>query len=158
MKTIERFVSLLLTVLMLISLFCVSASAVTTYVEDFGFSLDNETMQATIVEYIGNDSVLEFPTKVYDYTVTAISNSVFSGNNTLEQITISSTIESIGDNAFTGCTQLKSIVIPSSVNTIGKAVFQNCSSLQTVELLANVDTIPQSTFYNCKALNTVIKS
>lgn len=44
-----------------------------------------------------------------EYAVTAIAESAFEGNTTLEQVTIPATITSIGDGAFSGCTGLKAI-------------------------------------------------
>lgn len=158
MKTIRKPICIILMLLMLSSVFLMNTSAVTVHVEDFRFDIDSSTNEATIVEYTGDLSDLIIPTKVYDYDVTAIGASAFSGNDTLKSVTIPSTIHTIGDNAFINCTALENIVIPQTVTTLGKSVFLNCSSLKSAQVEADIDILPQGTFQNCTSLETVVLS
>ena len=111
---------MILVVLMIVSLCSVNVSAMTFYVEDFGFELNSTTSQATIVEYRGQDTDVKIPTKVYDYNVTALGDSLFSGNKSISSVSIPQSITEIGDNVFSGCTALESVSVPASVTSVGK--------------------------------------
>lgn len=71
---------------------------------------------------------------------------------TLEQVTIPSSIVSIGDKAFDSCSALKRIDLPSSVRTID--AFNGCSSLVEIPFELVTD-IGQYAFYNCETLESV---
>lgn len=155
---IRKILSLVLILVMLTSVFCISTSAMTVYVEDFGFEFNTSTMEATIVEYTGDDVNVAIPIKVYDYSVTKLGDSLFKGNKTIESVTISSTIKTLGNDVFLNCSSLKTATIPSTVESVGKSTFQNCTSLEKVEFLADILSLPQATFRNCKALKDVTLS
>lgn len=144
--------------LILIAMFPVSSSAMTIYVEDFGFSINSTTNEATIVEYIGDAADLELPSKVYDYTVTVLGDSLFSGNKNILNVSIPSTIREIGESVFANCTSIETISVPSTVTSVGKSVFMNCSALKEVEFNANITALPKSTFQNCTSLSDVVLS
>jgi len=67
-------------------------------------------------------------------TVTRIGNDTFYGCSSLSNVTISYGVTSIGFRAFMGCTSLESVTIPNSVIGIGKQAFADCSSLASITL------------------------
>lgn len=158
MKYIKKGLATILVFLTLTLLFPVSASALTTYIGDFGYELNSTTKEAIIVRYIGKGTEPEMPTDVCGYKVTKISDSVFYENQVINKIVIPNSINTIGDYAFSNCTSLEKIVIPSSVNVLGKGVLSGCTALRKAEVNASVSALPQSTFYNCTSLTDVTLS
>ncbi len=93
------------------------------------FTYKNEDGGAVITAYSGNYSVLVIPEKLGDGQVTAIADSVFSGNTKLTSVSLPQGIKKLGWFAFSGCTSLKSIHIPDSVTEIGYDAFAYCTGL-----------------------------
>ena len=67
-----------------------------------------------------------------DYDITAIAESAFAGNTTIESISLPDSITTIDSYAFADCVNLKSINIPKDVTTLGAFIFNGCTSLETV--------------------------
>lgn len=113
--------------------------------------------------------------------VTTISDYAFCNCESLEKISLPSTVTTIGigafrncksmdislpdsnklttikNNAFFGCESLTEISIPSSVTSIGDSAFQGCTKLSSLtfsEEGAKV-TIGAGTFQNCESLTEV---
>lgn len=158
MKITVKIISLFLILVMLASTGLINAFSMTVYVGEFGFDIDYDNGTATVISYKGADTNLIIPTKVYDYDITALGDSLFKGNSNIADVTIPSSITDIGDSAFADCTSLKSITIPSSVTGMGEGVFVNCSSLESVDIQADLGSIPSSAFLNCSSLKTVLLS
>lgn len=85
-----------------------------------------------------------------------ISNSLFSGCETLEDVVLPPVLKIIQFAAFYGCARLKNIDIPTGVTNIGQAAFCDCVCLEKVimgDLVKNLER--ESTFHNCKSLKEV---
>jgi hypothetical protein len=67
-----------------------------------------------------------------------IYNSIFKGNEELEEVIIPEGITSIGYAAFKGCTNLTSITIPEGVQYIGYEAFSNCSNITEINLPSTI--------------------
>lgn len=85
---------------------------------------------------------------------TEISESVFSGCNKLETVTLPSAITEISEKAFYGCSKLKEIKLPN-VKTIGESAFFGCSSLKKITFPASVERISKKAFDGCTSLTKV---
>ena len=108
-------------------------------------------------------SCLEIPGKVEnggkEYIVTEICESCLSGNSTIEQIILPSSIVKIGKKAFAGCSQLSSISLPDDLQEIedfafawsgirsinipekakvGLYAFDGCANLDTIYVQSSV--------------------
>lgn len=70
--------------------------------------------------------------------VTALGQSVFSGNKTIESVIIPGTVTKIFNQAFEKCTALKYVYIPASVTDIsGAQVFEGSTSIEKIEIAEN---------------------
>lgn len=90
-------------------------------------------------------------------TVQMIKNKAFSGNISLNKISISENVVSIGNSAFSGCTGLTSMTLPNSVeaDSCGSGIFHGCTSLNSLSLPAAWSAIPSGLCENCTALKNI---
>ncbi len=111
-----------------------------------------------IVSGIGTctDTDVVIPSEYYELPVKGIGNNAFSGCESLENITIASSVTSLGSSAFSGCINLKSITIPSGVTSIDASAFNKCKSLDIITVPKSVVSIGDYAFLNCTGLKTVI--
>ena len=70
-------------------------------------------------EYSGNDSELVIPASFGDQKVIGLGGSLFEGNKALKKVIISEGIEIISNNVFRGCKSLEEISFPESLRAIG---------------------------------------
>ncbi len=135
------------------------------------YALFNFTSLETLTIPSSVASVGEYPFGSYGYQtklktvifaensqLTSISDSMFSGCSSLENITIPSRISSIGNNAFYGCSSLKEITLSENITSIGERAFSGCSGLTQVNYnVRNLSTdngVPYGIFYNIGTLGT----
>ncbi|MBQ1372143.1 MAG: leucine-rich repeat protein [Oscillospiraceae bacterium] len=78
-----------------------------------------------------------------------VANNLFQGLDSIESVTIPTTVITIGDNAFSGCANLKLVSIPKTVTTIGAGAFAGCANLELSEIPYSVTKIGNSAFKNC---------
>lgn len=87
------------------------------------------------------------------YTVTGVSDYLFSNCNKLTSVKIPNSFTRIGEGSFENCPNLTSIEIPSSVINIGKLAFSNCENLDVVidNSKDNVN-VGEDAFKGCKSV------
>ena len=105
--------------------------------------LSNKTIQ--IVSYLGGASSLSIPSKIDGVNVTAIGNSVASGNTSITSLTIPGTVTSIYAQAFYKCSNLSSVSLPQSVTYIDSSAFAQ-TALTQVTLPEKLTYLPASAF------------
>jgi len=67
-----------------------------------------------------------------------------------------SKIENINDGLFTGCESLKNITIPSSITKIGNKAFFQCGSLKNINIPFSVTSIGKDAFFLCSNLSNIL--
>ena len=158
----KRFVSLLVVVCMLLTLFPVSAFAdnaksgefhtdgIKTQDGNFVYSV-NDDDTATLVQYIGSEDVLA--ANNYEVDIPA----EFDGHS----------LSKIGQAAFAAeyhsnfkywnatCGKIQKVKIPESVTYICSGAFYHCESLKSVNIPENVEKIEWWGFANCTGLNDI---
>lgn len=138
MKTLRKVISSVLTILMIISLFSLPASAETLYSGDYTYSLvsRNGKSYAYISDYQGDESSITLPTTLGGYSVGGIYKNAFKWNALVEEIIIPESVDftTIQDNAFNNCVVLKKLVIPSTVTTVGYSIFNSSKQISDVTL------------------------
>ena len=110
---------------------------------------------AEIAAYTGNAAVLQIPSELDGYRVTAVGREVFRNNSVLTSVTIPAGVTSIGDYAFSECSSLSSVVIPDTVTSIGRDAFQKCRGLTEMTLPDSVNSIGIGAFYMCTNLKEI---
>ena len=138
-----------------------SQESVSATYGDFEYYL-NEGYTCTITGYNGSAANVTIPSTIYGYKVVAIHSDAFSGNLSMESVTISNSVEYIGFNAFSGCTNLKNIDIRTSGNNnirICDSAFSSCTSLKSIVIPGNVEFLwvqGGCTFGYCTSLKNVV--
>ena len=106
----------------------------------------------TIIDYNGNDEIVELPV--------AINDSKFDiyllGNTRLKRVIVPEGITQIEENAFNACTNLVEVVLPESLLAIGESAFYDCTALKKVNIPSQVTQIPFQCFRNCSSLEEII--
>ena len=103
---------------------------------------------------LGGDAVL---TEVeFAEGMTKIPSNICYGANTVEKITIPSTVTSIGSNAFNGCSSLKGLTLPAGLTKLEDYAFSNCNSLTSITVPKSVTSIGNYAFENCTSLKSAV--
>jgi hypothetical protein len=105
--------------------------------------------------YYGVRIAVSIPKTLYGLPVTSIGNSAFSGNSSLNSVTIGNNVTNIGASAFYNCANLTSVTIPDSVTTIGNSAFGFCCELTNVTIGNSVINIGSLAFYGCSGLTAI---
>lgn len=119
--------------------------------EDFAYS-ENGSGNIILTKYNGRKASPELPSAIDGKTVTAIGESCFAGNTSVEKIVLPDGISEIGDYAFECCANLEEITLPDSLKTIGEGAFSACTKLSDVQLPDHVETIKKGAFLYCRSI------
>lgn len=160
LTTAKKSVSLLLSMLILISVFTalpLTANAFDSTLKicgDFEYrALDDST--AIITGYNGSTTELEIPETLDGYMVASIGEGAFMVCKNLRSITIPDSVTTIGRGAFSGCSSLSSVKITNSITSIANRMFYNCTSLNDIIIPDNVESIDVCAFEYCKGLERI---
>ncbi len=171
-KRLGTFISALLFCLLCLPGVCLA-------VEFTAGNLKYNTTSDDTVEVVGmvnplpEPGELVIPAKVtYDskeYTVTAIGESAFRGENlfgkpenylqgkSIKSVKLPDSITQIGQYAFKECSNIEGeFKLPPNLATLGSYAFYGCEKMESIEIPASMQTIYQSTFEKCTSLTTVI--
>ena len=171
MKKISKFLSVILTLIMVISIIPMSNITSSAYT-DSGTCGDNltwtyDTSTYTLTIY-GTGAMYDYgynnrPWESYEDNImnVVINNSVttigvcaFYDCNSLTSVTIPDSVTTIGGMAFY-CNSLTSVTIPDSVTTIRGYAFYSCNSLTSITIPDSVTTIGYRAFDDCDSLTDV---
>ena len=154
----KKFTSLVISVILMLNIFCVLSGVAVSSLTSEGFEfriLEDGTAEITWCRYLSSATELVIPDKLYGYKVTIIGGSVFKDCTSLTSVTIPNSVTSIGAFAFSHCSNLTSVTIPASVKSIGESAFSHCSNLTSVTIPDNVKSIGFCAFAGCTSLSTI---
>ena len=129
--------------------------------EDYEFRENDEyeykvyTDHIVLINYLGDESVVEIPAEIDGLKVTEIGGMAFASCDELKSVTLPYGIEKIGMWAFLSCKSLTKIEIPESVAEIGDIAFGRCESLTKIEIPESVAEIGDMAFAYCDGLKSV---
>lgn len=111
----------------------------------------------TITGYDGElTGDVTIPSKIGDYTVIAIGNNAFDGNEKITSVTIPGTVKEIRQYAFRSCKNLKKITLQEGVESIGYYAFAGCTNLMEVNLPTTLNYIENLAFRSCVNLEQIV--
>ena len=171
MRRTQKFISVFLAILMVLSIIPVTASAAPdpysgTCGDNLTWSYDETTGTLTIsgegamYDYPFDDSQWydlksEITNVVIEDGVTSIGSSAFELFVNLKSVTIPESVTVIGDYALDECDSLTKIVLHEGVTKIGDGAFANCDYLDTVVIPGTVTEFGDDVFASCDRLANV---
>lgn len=165
----KKLVTLCLTLLMVLGLWAVTASAVETSGacgDDLTWSFADGVLtvtgsgKMTSAPWSAGESYETVEEQIQQVVLpeglTSIYPEAFQNCINLTSVNIPSTVTEIRNNAFWGCEKLESIQLPAGLTTLGGGVFYNCKALQSVNIPDGIQAIYGSTFQNCASLQEIV--
>ncbi len=105
--------------------------------------------QISISEYVGTAEKVVLPENE-NY-----SSFVFSGNETVKEVTLPDSMTEIPQSFFTGCKNLEKVNFGKNVKKIGMYAFNNCSSIAELNIPVSVEEIVYGAFYGATSLKKI---
>ncbi|OYO67838.1 hypothetical protein CG709_16885, partial [Lachnotalea glycerini] len=115
---------------------CIQVIAETS-TDEFTYTVNDTTKEATITGYTGTQEDLTIPNIIDGYKVISIGSKAFRSNNTIRSIIIPGEIETIDRLAFEWCDSLEKVIIKSGCKTIKSRAF-SCKNLSYMEIPKSV--------------------
>lgn len=157
MKFTQRFISLLLCVILMLSLtcFCVSAKTVYPFGDWVVEKINNDT-EFEVDVYNGDSADVTIPLYFNDLPITSVGSNAFNANEYLQSVTLDSPCVAIQSYAFSNCKSLTAVALNDEVSFIGDGAFSGCSALSEINLEdTQLTSLGFGTFMNCDALTEV---
>lgn len=158
MKFINRFIALLLCIVMISAFACLSVSAETLYtVGSWVYHKINNSTEFEVYNYTGEKASVTTPYSHNLLYITSIGSNAFSENLALQKMTLSQYITAVQSYAYLNCTNLSTVIFKGSeVTKIAQGAFSGCSSLTDINIEdTKIDKVYYNTFMNCKSLTEV---
>ena len=119
------------------------------------YSAGLEIRDGTVISYTGGAKHVIVPAKWDGETVTAIGDSAFKGNLTVQTVRLPEEIGSVGVSAFADCAKLAKINLTAACRTVGAYAFSGCGRLAEVGSFESLTAIGEGTFLGCASLTEV---
>ncbi len=170
MKKTYKILSIILAILMVVSVFSITASAIVTtgtcgtnatwtYNELTKTLFISGTGQTTKFNAGGSRPwghlVTEVETIIIEYGITKIGNYSFHGFTNLKSVSIPESVTSIGTHVFEGCKSLTGIALPNGLSELSSYLFSGCSSLSQIVIPDKISSINYDVFTGCQALTNI---
>lgn len=153
----KKFLSLLLSVILLLSVFTVAASAVekkNTAVKsykDYHYTILKDGT-VSIKEYKGKSESVFVPSKINNKAVTEIGSRAFENCCSLKAVSLPKGIVKIGSFAFADCTALETVSLPRGLKVIDQNAFLDCTNLKAIPFPDSLFSIGSYAFSGCSSL------
>ena len=126
---------------------------VTGTINGFQYSVDSNNY-ATIVKYVGNQTLVKIPETIGGAPVTAIGYRAFM-NSSVEGIQFNEGLKSIGNQAFLNCTRLRTVAFSKTITTVASNAFSGCKNIVTASFAKDTKKIPNYAMNGCSSLKNV---
>lgn len=157
MKFTNRFISLILCILMISAVACLSVSAKTVFpVGNWVFEKINNNTEFEVDVYNGTSANVSVPRYHNNIPITSIGTHAFLDNTTMTSITLSLTVHSIQEQAFLNVAQLETVAFDGDIKLIDSYAFAGCTSLSNIRLEdTQITSVAYASFKNCDSLTEV---
>ena len=125
---------------------------------NFIYTVIEDTAEAKITGYVGQEVSIEIPESIDGHIVTEIGSSAFYGCTNLERVEFPSQLKEIGNDAFERCTNLERVEFPSQLKKIGNDAFSECNKLKDVVLPEGLEVIGHTVFTSSYITGLIIPS
>ena len=163
----KKMISIILSVLMMVSAFCVATVSADTTNEKSGDSLNckcsfNDKNGTLTIS--GNGKMADYSYDVddpdgyddYDDVFKVTPNTPWKNYVTkIKTVVVENGVKNIGSLAFMNCANLATVKIANSVSSVGFLSFANCRKLTNISLPKNLTSIQSFAFMNCNKLSKV---
>lgn len=163
----KKMISIILSVLMMVSAFCVATVSADTTNEKSGDSLNckwsfNDKNGTLTIS--GNGKMADYSYDVddpdgyddYDDVSKVTPNTPWKNYVTkIKTVVVENGVKNIGSLAFMNCANLATVKIANSVSSVGFLSFANCRKLTNISLPKNLTSIQSFAFMNCNKLSKV---
>lgn len=163
----KKMISIILSVLMMVSAFCVATVSADTTNEKSGNSLNckwsfNDKNGTLTIS--GNGKMADYSYDVddpdgyddYDDVSKVTPNTPWKNYVTkIKTVVVENGVKNIGSLAFMNCANLATVKIANSVSSVGFLSFANCRKLTNISLPKNLTSIQSFAFMNCNKLSKV---
>ncbi len=156
-KSIVRFFSILLALMLLLSVMPMSAFAADTLIYQVGDRafLGLNRLTGALENAVNITGELTIPASIQGVPVTSIADGTFYGCDEMTAVTVPSSVQAIGDRAFGACTSLRSVKLGEGLTSLGKDAFRYCYALTDISLPSTLLSIKSYTFSSCLALRSI---
>ncbi len=167
-----KIISVFLTLVIVVSVFFITASAIGetsgTCGDNLNWILDLSTKTLTIS---GTGSMTDYSssfnspwyfrrssikTVIIEDGVTSIGDYSFYYHQEIISVTIPDSVTEIGEYAFKYCSNLENIRIPDGVTVVSSSTFAHCSKITSITIPNSVTTIEELAFFACYSLTDII--
>lgn len=163
----KKMISIILSVLIMVSAFCVATVSADTTNEKSGNSLNckwsfNDKNGTLTIS--GNGKMADYSYDVddpdgyddYDDVSKVTPNTPWKNYVTkIKTVVVENGVKNIGSLAFMNCANLATVKIAGSVSSVGFLSFANCRKLTNISLPKNLTSIQSFAFMNCNKLSKV---
>lgn len=109
-----------------------------------------------ITKYLGDDTLVFVPERLDGKVVSAIGESAFQGNESVEQVVLLQGIKVIESQAFKDCSALQYVVMGTELKSIGQDAFSYCPSLKELRMPEGMTGIDVCICAYCPSLEKVV--
>lgn len=124
-----------------------------TVSDDLGFTYKINGDEAKLVDYSGNEKIVDIPSNVNDADVVYIES---FNNEDVVEITIPDSVLYIEDKAFYHMDKLKTVKGCKMVTSVGEGAFKGCTSLENYPFTENLISMEHEAFCNTNLKNVII--
>lgn len=149
MKRNYRFLAILLTLCMVLSMLPLTALAASlTFTDEYGTweYVEEADGTITIVGFTAARKNVAVPSEIDGKPVRKLGDGLFKDNNDITMVVIPDGIRIIGAEVFSGCTYLERVELPHTLTSIGDGAFSDCAVLGDLYVPASVKELGEGVF------------